>query len=267
MSFYIGKCFQAAFGNLNIYGILLAALFTVLWLMLYKPPILRKPLLWAFFVSGALFTLIVLCIIQNPLSMVINQSFYNSWGEEFVQQWILILALPGALITGFFQEGAMVFPVAIYWWINKRTIDPKWALIIGAVAGAGWGFIEAQWLHNSILSMGWSWQLVGTTGFVALAPFVETFFSIPYSAASCALISYGLAKGRGWQFYCVIALIHAVIQYSSTFVGYTFSGLTSSSQLIIIEVFLAICSLAFSAVALFILWKKLKGDSKETTAS
>ena len=245
--------------------IVLAVLFTVIWLMLYRPPMIKKSVLWVFFVSGAIFTLIVFCLIQNPLTTVIGQAFYYNWGEQFIQKWILLLALPGALIAGLFQEGAKVFPAAIYWWINKRTIDPKWGLIIGAVSGAGWGFFEAQWLHNSVYALGWSWKVVGTQGFIMTVPFIETFFSVPSNIASCALISYGLAKGQGWQYYLIIALIHAAIQYSPTFVGTVFSGLSGGAQWIIIEVFIALCSLAFSSLALLLLWKKLRGDSKENT--
>jgi hypothetical protein len=266
MSLQIGKCFQAAFSDVNIYGIGLAILFTVICLVLYKPPMIKKPLLWAFFVSAAIITLATFCIIQNPLLMVIGQSFYKTWGEQFVQQWILVLAIPGALITGLLQEGAKVLPGVIYWWKNNRTIDPKWGLIIGAVSGAGWGFIEAQWLHNSVLALGWSWELIGAQGFLAVAPFMESFFTIPFHAATCALIGYGLAKGKGWQFYLIISLVHAVFQYSSTFILYIFGGLSGSTPLIIVEAFIAICSVAVSSVALRLLWKKLGGASKEIPA-
>jgi hypothetical protein len=265
MSLQIGECFQSAFGDLTFNGIILAILFTAVWLLLYQPPMIKKPLLWAFFVSGAIITLCAFCIIQNPLLIVIGRSFYNTWGEQFVQQWILVLAIPGALISGLVLEGAKILPGVIYWWKNGRTIDPKWGLIIGAVSGAGFGFIQAQWLHNSVFALGWSWEAIGTRGFAVFAPFVETFFTIPFHIATCAFIGYGLAKGKGWQYYLILALVQAVFQYSSTFVIYTFSGLSDGAQLVILEAFVAVISLAATAVALRLLWLKLKGQPKGTS--
>ena len=261
MSFKIGECLLSAFQSPNIYGILIAVLFTVAWLALYRPPMLKKPILWAFFISGALITLCAFCIIQNPLQALIGQAFYRTWGNQLVQNWVLLFILPGILITGLVQEGAKVLPGVIYWWKNKRTIDPKWGFTIGALSGAGWGFLEAQWVHNSVYSIGLNWDVIGTKGFFAIAPFVESFFTIPFHIASCALISYGIAKGRGWQFYLIVALIHAALQYSASLIRYTLTGLSDMPQLIIIVVIIAIFSLAISSVALLILWKRLKEDT------
>jgi len=50
---------------------------------------------------------------------------------------------------------AKMVPVPVYWWRSGKNIDPKLGLVIGAVAGAGFGIFEGQWQHNVIFASGW----------------------------------------------------------------------------------------------------------------
>ena len=69
---------------------------------------------------------------------------------------LLLSAIPSVLISGLVQEGAKIVPVAIYWWRNNFVIDYRLGLTIGAIAGAGFGIFEAQWIHNMTFGAGWS---------------------------------------------------------------------------------------------------------------
>jgi hypothetical protein len=153
-------------------------------------------------------------------------------------------------IFGLVREGFKLLPVAVYWWRNGRDIEPRLGLAAGAVSGAGFGILEAQWTLNYILANGWSWENVRMQGVIALGGFWETFFVIGVNVASCALAGWGLAKGWGWQFYLLAAFAYFFMNYIAVLVG---SGLISAVQA---EFLIAAWALIATGVVLWLREKK-----------
>lgn len=242
--------FVAFFAQPSILGIGLAIAFGALWLAGYWPPLFSRHWLWAVLVSGAVLTLAGVSFIQIPLQSWVNQLLQRSFSLEFLMRWILIAGLPTILISGLVQEATKLLPVIAYWWRQNRNIDPKLALVIGAVAGAGFGMLEAQWVHNSIFAAGWNWTTVDRNGLIALTGFWERFFITGFHAASCALAAYGLARGWGWQFYLLVSILHTLMSYSILFLQSGFLTRTA------VEVFIADVALLTTGVVLWLRWRK-----------
>jgi RsiW-degrading membrane proteinase PrsW (M82 family) len=224
----------------------LAIGFGVVWLAGYRPPLFKKPWLWAVLVSSAFFTLAAVCFIQIPLQTWLQQAL----GQEVLIRRMLLAMIPLILLSGLVQEGAKLVPVVVYWWRSGKNIDPKLGLAIGAVAGAGFAIFEAQYLHNLIFAYGWTWELVPTYGFIAVLGFWERFFTVAAHIAFSALAGYGLAKGWGWQFYLIASGLHALLNYS---VVLRTAGVLAD---IPVEIYIAVVAVAVTAWALWLRWRK-----------
>jgi RsiW-degrading membrane proteinase PrsW (M82 family) len=168
----------------------------------------------------------------------------NAWGEAKVMERILLTAIPPALISGLVQEGTKLIPVASYWWHKRRQIDPKFGLIIGVVAGAGFGILEAQWVHSSAYFLG---SISGNAGATV---FVERFFIVAFHAGASGLAGWGLARGWGWQFYLIASVLHGAINYVAIF------SQMQTLSILQVELVIAVISLTVTAYALLIRWKK-----------
>jgi len=181
------------------------------------------------------------------------------WSQEFLQSWLLLAGIPQILYSGLVQEGAKMVPVVVYWWRHDKNIDPKLGLAIGAVAGAGLGIFEAIWAHGRIFAAGWTWQALQTDGFIAVAGFWERFFAVGFHIAASALVGYGLAKGRGWQFYLLAAFLHAFMNYSVVLLQ---KGLFTIVQ---VETYAAVLAVLLTAAVLLLRWGK-REESVESEA-
>ena len=205
------------FGSAGLVGIVLAVVFGAVWLALYRPPLLRKPWLWAVLAGSAVLTPIAIFCADDSAMIPywVWQAYTYFWSREVLTEWVLLINVPVLLLNGLVKEGAKLAPVAVYWWRAGRDMPPKLGLIIGAVAGAGYGILWAVWWHSALFSSGWTWQAAvqtaGTWG--ACLPFVEPFVVVGFHTASCALAGYGLARGWGWQFYLLASSLHAVLSY------------------------------------------------------
>ncbi len=243
------------FRNPNPWGIGLALLFGAIWIVCFWPFLFRTRRFWIslilVLIVSAIFTHAVLAFIQFPVQNIIGRAMLQLWGSETLTRLVIISILPTALIGGLIQEGAKLVPVVLYWWRNGKNIDPKLGLVIGAVAGAGFGIFEAQWAYNSVLAAGWSWDAVHINGIMGLIPFIERFFIIAFQVAACALAGYGLAKGQGWQFYLLASLLHTVVNYVNIIAP---SQIFSLAQL---ETFIAFWAILITGAALWIRWKKI----------
>jgi RsiW-degrading membrane proteinase PrsW (M82 family) len=166
------------------------------------------------------------------------------------------------LLAGLVQEGAKLVPVVFYWWRSGRNIDPKLGLVIGAVAGAGFAIFEAQWQYNALFTSGWTWASLQAGGFMDLLGFWGAFFTMAGHIAFSALCGYGLARGRGWQFYLIISGLHALLKYSTVLLGagtisaphaeiYTAAGIAE----------VAVVAVAVTAWALWLRWRKGEGKT------
>ncbi len=253
---YMVNYFVSFFQNPSGWGIYLAIAiglaiaFGVVWLAGYRPPLFKKPWLWAVLVSSAFLTLAAICFIQIPLQTWAGQALNHFWSQEVLMRWILLAAIPAILLTGLVQEGAKMVPVVVYWRRSGKNIDPKLGLVIGAMAGAGFAIFEAQWAHNLIFASGWTWAAVQAGGFMALLGFWERFFTVAGHIAFSALAGYGLARGWGWQFYLIASVLHAVLNYSIVLVQ------AGTLNVLNAEIYIAAVAVAVTAWAMWLRWRK-----------
>jgi RsiW-degrading membrane proteinase PrsW (M82 family) len=253
---YMINTFESFFQNPSASGIYLAIAiglaiaFGAVWLAGYRPPLFKKPWLWAVLAGSAFLTLAAVCFIQTPLRVWAEQALGHFWSQEVLMRWILLAGIPSILLSGLVQEGAKMVPVVVYWRRSGKNIDPKLGLAIGAVAGAGFAILEAQYFHNLIFAYGWAWAWVQTYGFVAILGFWERFFTVAAHIAFSALAGYGLAKGRGWQFYLIASGLHALLNYS---VVLRAAGILTDIHT---EIYIAIIAVLVTAWALWLRWRK-----------
>jgi RsiW-degrading membrane proteinase PrsW (M82 family) len=228
----------------------LAIGFGAVWLACYWPPLSKRPWLWAVLVSSAFLTLVALWFIQYPLQVLAWKALGHFWNQEVLVRWILLTALPTVIISGLVQEGAKLVPVVVYWRRSGRSLDPRLGLALGAVAGAGFAIFEAQWAHNQVFGSGWTWEVVQNYGFWAVGPFWERFFTVAAHIAFSALAGYGLARGRGWQYYLIVSALHGLLNYSTALYG---SGRLTAVH---VEIYIAVVALAVTGWALWLRWRK-----------
>jgi RsiW-degrading membrane proteinase PrsW (M82 family) len=219
---------ESFWANPSILGWGLAIIFGAIWIACYRPPLITKPWLWAVLVAGAILAPIAIVITYFLVGTGITKLCSLFWSPEVVQQWAWLFSIPSIFIFGLVWEGAKLLPVGVYWWRKNREIEPKLGLLIGAVAGAGFGILQAQWtLNYFIRDSNWNWQLAQTAGFAALSGFWESFFVLGLNVASTALAGWGVAKGWGWKFYLLAGFVYLVTNYNAVLVYY---GLVSATQ-------------------------------------
>lgn len=258
MTDYMVNYFLSFFQNPGATGIYLAVSvalaigFGAVWLSCYWPPLSKKPWLWAVLIGSAFLTVAAICFIQTPLQLWVGRALSHFWSQDILVHWILLAAIPQILLTGLAQEGAKLVPVVIYWRHNCKNIDPKLGLAIGAVAGAGFAVFEAQWTHTQLFALDWTWEMVQDYGFWTLAVFWERFFTVAAHIAFSALAGYGLARGRGWHYYLIASVLHALLNYGA--VLYRAEVLPASS--VYVEIYIAVVAVAVTGWALWLRWRK-----------
>jgi len=249
---YMVRSFVSFFQNPTAWGIGLAIGFGVVWLACYRPPLFKKPWLWAVLVSSPFLTLAAVCFILIPL----QQAMDHFLSQQVSGHWVFLAVIPLALLGGLVYEGAKMVPVVVYWRRSGKNIDPKLGLIIGAVAGAGFAIFAAQHQLNFIFT----WWPVHTGGFWALAGFWESFFVVAAHIAFSALVGYGLARGRGWQFYLIASGLHALLNYGR----FLLIGLLPDLHE---EIYIAAVAVAVTAWALWLRWRKTKTTAEPEKSS
>ncbi len=248
--FVSGFIYPGMLWNQALLGIGLAIVFGAIWFTAYWTPVLKKPSVWAVLTTSAFLTWIAISFIQIPFQSLAGQALNHFWSQEILMRWLLLAAIPQILLSGLVQEGAKLVPVVIYWGSRGRNIDPKLGLAIGAIAGLGFGVFEAVWVHNQILTSGWTWEAVQSGGLIMLIGFWERFFTVAFHISSCAIAGWGLAKGWGWQFYLLASLLHALLNYSVVFLQ---TGLFTNIQG---EIYITAVAVLITAGALWLRWRK-----------
>ena len=236
------------FGYPSFSGVGIAVAFGLIWLAALGAWQWRGKWLWLSLAGVVIFP-ISIAWIQVPLQNLVNNRLVDSYGLLTYQNRILWMGIPYVLISGLVQEGAKLFPVSIYWWGQNRELSPKTGLAIGTMVGAGFGVCEAQWLLNSVFASGFTWSLVPQYGFLALLPFWERFFTVSFHIATGALSGYGLAKGKGWQFYSLASFLHFLANYSTFFY---YKEMVTAVQ---IEIIIAVFSVIIYGVVLWLKWR------------
>jgi RsiW-degrading membrane proteinase PrsW (M82 family) len=195
----------------TLIGIGLALGFVAFWLAVNWPPLFKKHWLWGVAVFSAFFTVLAIVFIQLPIQIWIEDTAVDVWYPQ--SSWWLLITVPHLLTRGLVQEGARMVPIVFWWWRSGKAISPKMSMAVGALAGAGFGIFEAARSNLSTLGAGWTWEVYRIGGFEAIAGFWDAFFNVGFYIAVSAFIGYGLAKGKGWQFYLIGAGIHILYNY------------------------------------------------------
>lgn len=235
--------------NLMIISIALAIVFGAIWLLAQWPPLFKKPWLWAVAVTSAFLTLLAVTFVQIPLAYYAGRALQHFWSSDTLTTWLYLSKIPSLLITGLVQEGAKMVPIVVWWWRSGKRIDPKMGLAIGALAGAGFEIYEAFWAHTQVFMSGWTWNEVSLSGFQALLPFWDRFWAVAMNIAISALVGYGLAKGRGWQFYLIASGLHAAVNYLVIFYQ---RGMLTFTQ---VEIFLAAAAALIMLAVIWLRWR------------
>ena len=245
------------FANPSLVGIGLAILFGAIWLVGYWPPLFKKPWLWAVLAISAILSLLAVGFIQIPLQVLAGRALGQFWSQELLMSWLLLAGIPQILLSGLVQEGSKLVPVVLWWLGEEKNLDVKTGLMVGAVAGFGFGVFEAIWAHNSIFAAGWTWEAVQIGGYMALAGFWERFFAVAFHIASCALAGWGLARGWGWQFYLLAAFLHSLLNYSVVLLQ------TGLFTIVHLEIYAAVVAVLVTAGALRLRWRKTRETGGE----
>jgi len=225
--------FSYFFANPSVLGWGLAVIFTAIWLACYRPPLLSKPWLWVVLVVGAILAPVAMVITFFLVGPGIFKLYSLLWSPEVIQQFAWLVSIPSIFIVGLVWEGAKLVPVGVYWWRKNRKIEPKLGLLIGAVAGAGFGLLQAQWTINYFIrETNWNWQLAQIEGFPAMIGFWESFFILGLNVASTALAGWGVAKGWGWKFYLLAGFVYLVTNYNIVLASYELVSATQAQFLI-----------------------------------
>jgi RsiW-degrading membrane proteinase PrsW (M82 family) len=236
--------------DLCLLGIGLAFAFGAAWFTAYWTPILKKPWAWAILVVSAFLTLLAVTFVQIPLQWWTSEALNHFWSSAVLNDWLLLAGIPTILLSGLVQEGSKLVPVVFYWQRKGRSITPRMGLVLGAIAGLGFGVFEALWIHNIIFASGWTWSTVQVGGVLELAGFWERFFAVGFHIAVSALAGYGLAKGWGWQFYLIASGLHAALNYGIVLASYGLLGTVG------IEVYVAVGATLVAVFALWLRWRK-----------
>ncbi len=247
--------FPYFFSHPSAWGIGLALIFGAVWLACYRPPLLKKPWLWAVLVAGAVLAPITLVILAYPLRYGISTVYGKFLTAATINQWALLASLPSMYVFGLVREGFKLLPLVVVWWRRGWQITPGLGLSSGAVCGAGFGILEAMWTHNYIFSTGWSWESVQLQGITQLVGFWESFFLLGASLASTALAGWGIGKGRWWQFYLLSAAVYMAINYNYVLVR---KEIVSAAQA---EFIIAACVLLITGIVLWLREKSHGADA------
>lgn len=235
--------------NLVLIAIGLGFVLGAIWLAAYRPPLFSRYGLWLVGLISAFLTWTAIAFVQIPLQGLLGQAL-GYWDQQTLMAWLLLAGVPQILASGIVQEAAKIAPVIGYRRCTGWKLEPRMGLMVGAVAGAGFGIFEAVWVHNTIFAGGWNWGLVETNGFLALLGFIERFSAVGFHIAASALAGYGLARGLGWQFYFIAAGLHSLLNYSIVLLQ---KGVFNAVHL---EIYAFVLALAVTAVALWLRWRK-----------
>jgi RsiW-degrading membrane proteinase PrsW (M82 family) len=200
-------------------------------LFLYRPPLFKSARLWYVFFIGAILTWAAVSFIQLPLQVWTKDALVHWWNPQTLStaRFILLSYIPIVFIAGIVQEAAKIAPVFFFRQRNKDEFTPQLGLIAGAVAGAGFGIFEAIWKLNLILptigifnsystilsSVGFKSLQIILLGFTPIMGIFGSIYSVVFHIAASALVGYGLAKHRGWQFYLLAVLLNDLINFGA----------------------------------------------------
>lgn len=248
------QSFVAYFRYPSLYGIGMAVLFAVFWLALYRPALFKQPVTWLALAGGALAGALASALILGPLNYLVKVDELIKAGRTGA---LLLAGLPLAMAGGLAQEGAKLLPV---WLMGKRArragrgLGELEGLLLGAAAGIGFGLLEAQWVHNLLFATGWNWDLMPNEYASGLITFWERLAMMGLHAGLSALAGWGLARGKGWQYFLMAAGLHGLAGYLS----YLMAGGVLS--VLMMELGVTVLALVLTVVMLSVRGELTKAD-------
>jgi RsiW-degrading membrane proteinase PrsW (M82 family) len=245
------KDFLSFFNNLSLVWIGLAITFGLVWLAALGAWQWRGKWLWLALAGVAIFPISVAWV-QVPLANLVSNWFIHRYGLGAYQNRVFLTRIPVVLLGGLVLAGAKLFPIVVYWLGRNRKVNPKIGLAIGAMVGAGFGVFEAQWVLNKVLAFGFNLSWVTKYGFLGILPLWDTFFAVAFDLATAALLGYGLAKGKGWQFYLLVSCLQFLADYSTLLFS---MGKVTIVQM---EIIIAVFSVMIFGVVLWLMWRKIE---------
>jgi len=252
-------CFFRFLEGFTVWGIGLGIAFGAVWLAGYWPPLFKKPWLWAVLVGSAFLTLAAICFIQNPLVNLFYGETTRSWlwSHQVLGRLVFLAGIP--LLKGLIQEGAKLVPVVFWWRRSGKNLDPKLGVAIGAVAGAGFAILEAHHPLHYMFTYGFQWWGSLWMLFSVVNGFWGTFFTVAAQIAFSAVVGYGLARGRGWQFYLIASALHGLLDMAlRIFPGSTYFIYGNPTASLGASVYTAVLASLVTAWALWLRWRKTK---------
>jgi len=243
--------------DLMLIGIGLGIVFGAIWLCGHWPPLFKKHWLWAVAVVSAFLALLAVTFVQIPLQHYVGVALNYFWDQGTLIDWLFLAGIPQILLSGLVQEGAKMVPMVFWWWRSGMNISPRLGLAIGAIAGAGFGIFEAVWVHCRMFAAGWTLEAIEYDAFLGIAGFWERFFAVGFHIAASALAGYGLAKGKGWQFYLIAGVLHGLLNYGVIFFQ------KEIFTLVQLETYAAVLAVIITAVVLWLRWRKGEEDTIE----
>ena len=237
------------FNTPTIWGWGLTVIFVLVWLTIMGVWRARNRWFWLA-IAGAILFVPVVVYIQTPWRNVVNQGLLDALGKDTFMDWYLVVGIPFILIGAVVQEGAKTLPLAFYWLAKRKNITPEQGLLVGAITGAGFALIEAQYLLNSLFASGWTFAEVGNSGLSSLGGLWTRFFVVGFHIGIGAFIGYGMAKGRGWQYYLIAVAAHFVLNYPVLLYDKNLLGIGW------VEIIIAVISAGVFFYALWLRWWK-----------
>jgi hypothetical protein len=231
--------------GLVLIALAIALVFSAIWIAAFYPNIVKDFWAWIILIAGFIFTAILTAFLQIPLQYGSTKILDTFLSHQNMVTYMLIVSIPALIIAAIIQVGARLLPVVIYWLSNKRTLEPKTALMLGAFAGAGIGIVQALQLHCSLLYVMSQIQPVGV--FVI---FLESFLTVGFNICTIAIASYGMAKGKWWQYSLVVAALYFVFNYITQLMNLQILGP------LFVEIIIVILALLTAAAALWLRWRK-----------
>ncbi len=226
----------------------LAIAFGAVWLTAHWPPIFRYRWFWVLGVFSAFFTMAAFAFINTPLQFYYSKLVKHFLNAKTVSDWILLLGIPSVLFSGLVQEGAKMVGMVLYWRQEKRRITPAMGMALGAVVGVGFGIFNTFQIFSAQFGAGWTTAAL-SSGFNGIAGFWVAFFTIGLNTALSAMVGYGLARGKGWQYFLVAGGFHALFLY-----GHYFNA-ENYFDVVQLSVYIAVIAVILSAIVLLVRYR------------
>jgi uncharacterized membrane protein YhfC len=226
----------------------LAVAFGAAWLTAHWPPLFKRPWFWVIGIVSAFFTMAAFAFVRTPLQYYYDVLVNHFMSGAAIRDWLLLLGIPSVIISGLVQEGAKMVPMVLFWAKRDFRITPAMGLAIGAIAGAAFGIFDSFQAFGTVFSNGWTTASF-SQGFNGIIDFWLRFFSIGFQTAASAMVGYGLARGKGWQYLLVASGFHAFFLYGAYFYTKGYFGLPQ------LGTFVAFVAVVITAVVLIVRYR------------